>query len=380
MEVEQIEQKPIEKVHIETKQDNLLSNQTNENKASQPTEELQEPFEDKKTTELKIQSEVKELKPKEFKNSKTNKRFNHKSKEVFSPNNKLIQQYKISTESEKERKQYEDKVIEMKNRLKALKKQENNLYRKIKMMSHKENKLEMIKTEKETFKHALYSHKSESKRKLEYQKNKNTKEKIIVSSAVKNAINDSKMKKHADFNLARTEKQIIVSLISDNNEDLGNKNQKKINQIKSEYENFKAEEQRKQREREEQLIKYYKEKKEKEARTSSRLKNQIVELEKLEEQYLESLQNTKIAEIKHSSMLKINNTEKALKQVTDNCAIKKLEFDLNQKDKRAIRSKSTTANGKEIDLKKKINNNLNQGEINKGNNSLVKDLTNNTEQ
>lgn len=371
MEVDQIEQKPIEEAQIETKQDNLLSNQTNENKASQPTEELREPFEDKKTTDLK---------PKELKNSKTNKRLNHKSKEVFSQNNKLIQQYKISTESEKERKQYEDKVIAMKNRLKALKKQENNLYRKIKIMSHKENKLEMIKTEKDTFKHALYSHKSESKRKLEYLKRKNTKEKIRVSSAVKNAINDSKMKKHADFDLARTEKQIIVSLISENNEDLGNKNQKKINQIKSEYENFKAEEQRKQREREEQLIKYYKEKKEKEAMTSSRLKNQIVELEKLEEQYLESLQNSKIAEIKHSSMLKLNNTEKALKQVTDNFAIKKLEFDPNQKDKRGIRSKSTTAHGKERDLKKKINNNLNQGEINKGNNSLVKDLTNNTEQ
>lgn len=372
MKEDQTDTKLTEEPITELKPDDPIANQTHPISINQPSEEKEDLSQDKKSSpKHSILNET--IKSKEAKIQKTNKNSNQKSKDVLPPNYKLIQSYKLSTESEKERKQYEDRVLAMKNRLKALKKQENDLHRKMNVISNKEKELEMIKSKKENFKQALSSHKYERIRKLDDQKKKNVEEKIRVSSGVKNAINDSRIKKHADFDLARNEKQIIVSLISEHIEQLGNKNQRRINQIKSEHENLKAEEQKRQMEREQQIIKIYQDKREKEAKTTSRLKNQIVELEKLEEQYIQSLQNTRLAGMKQSSMLKSNNTQKVLKLATESLSIKRIEFDHNQKNKRTLRSKSTTTNGKERDLKK---NEGNQDELTKDNSSMVKSFTN----
>lgn len=348
MDVNEEKQKEISESKIEKKTDNPSLNSANliYTKKQLTTKSGLTP--DKKKSEHKSQNQSVEkeekgitTKPKvEVPSSQKKITSKNPSSKVMSMNSKVIETYKISTESEKERRAYEEKVQAMQNRLAALKKQENELLRKMRMYNTKEKELDQVKIEKEAFKNALNSFKIERQRILEEQKRKNEEEKIRLASAVENSIKENKIKKHADFDLARNEKQIIVSLISENNEQLDDINQRKINQIKSELENFRDQEQRKQNQKDEQMIQYYLEKKERDGKATSRLKNQMAQLEKLEEQYLESLQTTQNAHKYTSSLLKTNSNLQ--KTDIDIPTVKKIQLDSIKKDKKQVRSQSTT--------------------------------------
>lgn len=232
----------------------------------------------------------------------------------------LIKTYKVSSETEKQKRLYEEKVKAMQNRLNALKKQEDDIFRKMNLYHNKERELEQIKEEKKILKNILNSYKYNQKEMLEAQKRKNNEIKEKVTVNVQKAIMKMKIKKHDKFDLARTKKQLVNTMISETSYQQDIINQKKIEIIKGTYESFKAEEKRKRKERENKLKKNYLSKIAKDEEETQVLKDQIAEMERLEEQYVQSLrttqkQNEKL--FKGSWILKIGEGEQTYLKINN---------------------------------------------------------------
>lgn len=233
-----------------------------------------------------------------IKTSTSNKDYDNGNNDAYTEAVSVLDSYKVSSETEKKRKLYEDKAKAMQNRLNALKKQEEILMKKMNAFNSKEKEMNQIKSEKKAFKNALQSIKSIENSKLQEQQQKNNQLKDEVHKGVKESLSQIRIKKHAEYELARTEKQLVTAMINNNMEQIENYNLKKIERIKSGYERYKNEAQRRQKENETKMKQNYIQKSYEDTVKTDQLKGQLEEMEKMEEHYLNSLMTSKKKMIK----------------------------------------------------------------------------------
>ena len=175
---------------------------------------------------------------------------------------------KISNETEKEKKNYEQKVLALKNRIAALKKQEDELNRQLNKHHEKERNIQQIKEHKDRLKQALTNAEIDKK-----------KEEI-------------KNKKKIEYKQAMLEKTTTISVIKSINEETEKYNQSQFNKIKALHDKIKEEELKKQIKQEENVKQYYEKRRDHNVKKTEKLKKEMAELEKLEEECMKTLKTT----------------------------------------------------------------------------------------
>ena len=145
---------------------------------------------------------------------------------------------------------------------------------------------------------------------------------------------ENKNKKKTDYKKALIEKDSVNSVIKSINTKVESYNKSQFAKIKSEHEKLKEEEMKKQKLLEENKKSYYEKKKEIDLKKTQELKEQMAELEKLEEK---CLQNLKTTQQKTNNLLRFGSSHQAKKENT----ARKLNFDKKTKTSSGIRSKSS---------------------------------------
>lgn len=286
---------------------------------------------------------------------KDNKPLANNNDSLNSMTESVIETYKVSAETEKKRKQYEDKAKAMQNRLNALKKQEELLMKKMNVFQSKEKEMSSIKNEKVVFKNALNSIKAKNNKRLEEQQRRNNQLKDEVQKGIRESLSQIKIKKQTEYELARTEKQMVTAMINENMEQIDTYNQMIIEKIKSEHERHKEEELRKQKENEQKMKKYYIEKSNQDAFKADQLKAQIEEMERMEEKYLHSLRTSQ----KKKEMIKgplsyyVNKGNSLSNKITVNVTV---DEKYNKKDigNSSVKNSIDYANNNTLDNEKMI--------------------------
>ena len=158
------------------------------------------------------------------------------------------------------------------------------------------------------------------------------------------------------------------SVIKSINTKVESYNKSQFAKIKSEHEKLKEEEMKKQKLLEENKKSYYEKKKEKDLKKTQELKEQMAELEKLEEKCLQNLKST---QQKTNNLLRFGSSHQAKKE---NTTARKLNFDKKTdkpKTSSGIRSKSSTVrNDKKFNsenVAKAITNRNNKSSLQKNN-------------
>ncbi len=121
----------------------------------------------------------------------------------------VIETKKASKDSEKEKKLYEQRIFALKNKIAALKKQEEDLNRKrIKVKLQEKNNFEAQK-EKKKIRQSIEEMRINKDEELKRKKEKITYEKKKIENGVKKAKDLVKEKKHNEYNQAINEKNNV---------------------------------------------------------------------------------------------------------------------------------------------------------------------------
>lgn len=192
----------------------------------------------------------------------------------------------------KERKEYEDKINLLNNRIKKLKDQEDEMKKKaIRMKSAVEREIK-IKSEKMELKKEINKTKKEMTKKAEKQKKQVLNEKQKRVEKLEKTKLDVLSKNKKQFDLARNDKLLIDSMLTQFNTHVSNVNNYRYVKAKQESIESKAQRFKKQTEREEQNKINFETKIEKESVGKELLKRKLRELEEVEEQCMQSLKKT----------------------------------------------------------------------------------------
>lgn len=285
-----------------------------ENENDKPKEiTTQTKAEEKPTSSKKVQicSPQSDKKIKVSNNGTNNKRATNK---VFSPHHKttsfssngsslkktkpvmdrtgVTEVIKISNETEKEKKSYEQKVLALRNRIAALKKQEDELNRQLNKHHEKERSIQQIKEHKDRLKQALTSAEIDKKKELEERKRKNEEEKKKIQMNITKKKEEIKNKKKIEYKQAMLEKNTTISVIKSINAETEKYNQSQFNKIKALHDKIREEELKKQIKQEENVKQYYEKRREHNVKKTEKLKKEMAELEKMEEECMKTLKTT----------------------------------------------------------------------------------------
>lgn len=245
-------------------------------------------------------------------NGTINKRTNNK---VFSPNHKMTslssngsaslkktkpvmdrtgvtEVIKVSNETEKEKRNYEQKVLALRNRIAALKKQEDELNRQLNKHHERERNIQQIKEHKDRLKQALTSAEINKKKELEERKKKNEEEKKKIQVNITKKKEEIKNKKKVEYKQAMLEKNTTISVIKSINAETEKYNQSQFMKIKALHDKIREEELRKQIKQEENVKQYYEKRRAHNVKKTEKLKKEMAELEKMEEECMKTLKTT----------------------------------------------------------------------------------------
>ena len=115
--------------------------------------------------------------------------------------------FKAKLESEKEKKECEEKIKILKNHILAMKRQQENMNKKILLLKNKEEILNNAKKAKEKTKRALYEYKIIKRDELEKKKKNIEKQREEINNGVKESVNKSKLEKSNKYKLYQKEKE-----------------------------------------------------------------------------------------------------------------------------------------------------------------------------
>ena len=238
--------------------------------------------------------------------SKTNHILSHKKSKTniyntTSPSPQLIDQldieiieaFKKSKETERQRKLYETKILSLKKRIESLRKQDENLTRIYSIQQEREKDYEKIQKDKQHFRNALSKAKDNKKKELENQKLKineiKEKMKLNITNSTKTIIKNKQDKYKELLN----EKQITNITIKNNKYNLKKENKAQYNKIKTEHNKAKENELKKQKQHQLDTKKFYQQKKEDDTQKLMLLKEEMSQLEKIENEFIQNINNTR---------------------------------------------------------------------------------------
>ena len=236
--------------------------------------------------------------------------------------------YDKLTTSRKLKQNYYNKYIILSNRINTLKKHEKELENKMNIYLKKEKKIESIKKDKLTLKTELSKHKAQQYQHLQAQKEK-IKTRRETETERLNTLHEIKAEKRKIlFEISKADQNLVKTLITQTNTKTNAVNKYKYLQFKEKKEMNKQIEKRKKMEKETKKINHNKEICERNIAMAEELKLKCKELEKIEEQYMNNLKQTKMkafefmekAKVKGSCGLYINRSliEDSLRKGSDN--------------------------------------------------------------
>lgn len=208
--------------------------------------------------------------------------------------NSVILRYEDVSQTKKEMKDYLKRVEIFTNRLKTLKKQENELSTKMAIMQKKEKTIEEIKKSKIKLKEVLNKTKTNMKQEKVAKKEQVMLQKLEELDKLAKVKRLLKEKKKQSTEQYKVHQSLIKCMISQTNTKAETLNKYKYLQIKEGYAQYQTEELYKNTEKEELKKTIFMKTITKDKKVILSLKDKCNELEKLEEKCFEKLKTTKI--------------------------------------------------------------------------------------
>ena len=224
--------------------------------------------------------------------------------------------YDKLTTSRKLKQNYYNKYIILSNRINTLKKHEKELENKMSIYLKKEKRIESIKKDKNHLKTELSKHKAQQFQHLQAQREK-IKTRRETETERLNTLHEIKAEKRKIlFEISKADQNLVKTLITQTNTKTNAINKFKYLQFKEKKEMNKQIEKRKKMEKESKKINHNKEICEHNIAVAEELKQKCKELEKIEEQYMNTLKQTKMkafefiekSKVKGSCSLYINRS------------------------------------------------------------------------
>ena len=212
---------------------------------------------------------------------------------------------------EKEKKNFNQKIQLMNNRIKSIQQKQNEINLKISTMKNIEKHKESFQSFKEKNKSELIKSKKYSEKILQKKKEIVQKDKIQRSESLKKSRLINQQKKQRQFNESRTEQLFTKSMLSQYNTHKYNLNKCKVVKEKLNQVKYQTEKEKIKTKTHEKLIKVYQRKIDIEREETQKLKNKIEALEKFEEQCISRLNQTMMYknEVKKNLSLHMNRVD-----------------------------------------------------------------------
>ena len=282
----------------------------------------------------------------------------------------INEKFKAKQESEKEKRLYQQKVTLLENRIIALKKQEEEMLRRKHFNDIKEHYLNQRKKEKNEFKQKLLSYDIDQRNELEERRKTIKDQKAKLNNELRESMEKTKNTKLKDYQRAQKEKQLVINTINKNNKKYEKYGKNNVNKIVKEREDFKKKELKKQKKLGKSMDIFYLESCEDNKQQTDKLKEKLKRLEKLEDQYINKINETRKVIVR-------NNSVGVYKFKKDMNPIKKLDLEENVDKKHTIiKRKNPKSNISKNLLHKSYdvnndNNNINEENENNDNSGKV---------
>lgn len=207
--------------------------------------------------------------------------------------NSINENYKAKQESEKEKKIYQEKVRLLENRLKALKNEEEEINRKKHCNELRQNYINKKKQEKNDFKQQLLSNDIDKRNALDEKRKAIQKQKIHLNNNLKESLEKNKNSKIQNYKKLQNEKKETLNIIHENNYNFEKYGKNNVKKIQKERQEVKMNELRKMKHHGKSMDNYYLKSLETNKHETEKLKDKIKKLEKLEVEYINSLNETR---------------------------------------------------------------------------------------
>lgn len=214
----------------------------------------------------------------------------------------INEKYKAKQESEKEKRIYQEKVRLLENRITALKNQENQMNKKKKSNEVRQKYLNKKKQEKNDFKQQLLSYDIDQRNALDSKRKEIKERKNQLDKELKQSMEKTKNSKLRNYKKLLKDKKIGLSIINENNQNFEKYGKNNVNKIKKERERTKKIEQMKHKKHGRSMDNYYVESCESNKHETDKLKDKIKKLEKMEDKYLNSINETRQGFLRNNSM------------------------------------------------------------------------------
>ena len=213
----------------------IKKNNLERNKSIEPKSKNNNSIFNDQNNSLKIRgSKNHSVKKRNIKKIKDNKFIEDRDKLYFEEESR--QKYKAKIESEKEKKECEEKIKILKNHISAMKRQQDNMNKKLLFLKNKEDIINNAKKFKEKTKKDIYNHKIMKMTELEQRKKEIERQKEELNNGVKDSLAKSKIEKKNKYKLNLEEMNDINKIAEkDNNQKI----LQKIEKIKAIRENNK---------------------------------------------------------------------------------------------------------------------------------------------
>ena len=202
----------------------------------------------------------------------------------------MSKQYKAKIESDKEKKEYEEKIRLMKNHISAMKRQQEDMNKKINFLKHKEDNINNIKKERENEKKAILEYNINKKTELAEKRKHIEKQREMMNRQIKESSEKAKMEKINKYKQSKKEKLEASNKINISNQ---NKIQNQIKKIKVLRENNKNIALNRQKKLNKNYNDLYEEKYEKNLEKTQMLKLEMKKLQDEEDELINKLNKTR---------------------------------------------------------------------------------------
>jgi len=202
----------------------------------------------------------------------------------------MSKQYKAKIESDKEKKEYEEKIRLMKNHILAMRRQQEDMNKKINFLKHKEDNINNIKKERENEKKAILEYNINKKTELAEKRKHIEMQREMMNKQIKESSEKTKMEKINKYKQTKKEKLEASNKIKTNNQ---KKIQNQIKKIKALRENNKNIALNRQKKLNKNYNDLYEQKYEKNLEKTERLKMEMKQLQDEEDELISKLNKTK---------------------------------------------------------------------------------------
>ena len=233
-------------------------------------------------------------------------------------------------------------------------------------MNHQERErdFDKIRKDKENFKHALETANVSRRKALETQKSRVAQVKQTMKTNITNSSNANKQRKQNEYKESLNEKHQTNSTIKSNNNVVEKYNKAQCNKIRTEHTKAKEDGLKKQKLQQIESKKFYMHKKEVDKKKTTKLKEEVSQLEKIEEKYIENIKNTR----QKTMGLKFGyNTQSSFNHTLRATPVKKLNL---TKYATNAKSKCYTSRSKSIGIRNVMEQNEERKKTPKGGNRV----------